>query len=73
VAGIGRGEFPGTYTTELRIERTIYVSPDSCKAELAWNGRYPARMNSRTIWLLVALVQVSRFRRTSLHVAPPAA
>jgi hypothetical protein len=53
VAGIGRGEFPGTYTTELRIGRTIYVSPDSCKTELAWNGRYPARMNSRTIWLLV--------------------
>jgi hypothetical protein len=53
VAGIGRGEFPGTYTTELRIGRTIYVSPDLCKAELAWNGRYPARMNSRTIWVLV--------------------
>jgi hypothetical protein len=53
VAGIGRGEFPGTYTTELRIGQTIYVSPDSCKAELAWNARYPARMHSRTIWLLV--------------------
>ena len=66
VAGIGRGEFPGTYTTELRIGRTIYVSPDSCKAELAWNGRYPARMNSRTIWLLVGS-RSCKFHATDEH------
>lgn len=53
VIGIGRGEYPGTYISELRIGRTVYVSPDSCKVGVSWNGHYPARMNSRTIWLLV--------------------
>ena len=66
VAGIGRGEYAGTYITELRIGRTVYVSPDSCKAEVSWNGHYPARMNSRTIWLLVG-AHSCKYRVTDEH------
>jgi hypothetical protein len=54
VAGIGRGEYPGEYVTELRIGHTVYVSHDVChKADPGLNQRYPARMHDRTIWLLV--------------------
>lgn len=66
VAGIGRGAYPGTYITEIRIGHTVYVSPDSCKANVAWNGHYPARMNSHTIWLLVGSRQC-KYRVTDEH------
>ena len=52
--GIGRGQYPGEYVTELRIGHTVYISHDSChKADPGLNQRYPARMHDRTIWLLV--------------------
>jgi hypothetical protein len=54
VMGINRGEYPGSYVTELKINRTVYVSLDYCrKAEVAWNASYPARMSKQTIWVLV--------------------
>ena len=54
VIGIGRGQYPGEYVTELRIGHTVYVSHDAChKADPGLNQRYPARMHERTIWLLV--------------------
>jgi len=54
VIGIGRGQFPGQYVTELRIGHTVYVSHDACrKASPGFNERYPARVADQTVWLLV--------------------
>jgi hypothetical protein len=57
VLGIGRGQYPGEYVTELRIGRTVYVSHDAChKADPGLNKGYPARIHDQTIWLLVGSI-----------------
>jgi len=57
VVGIGRGEYPGEYVTELRIGHTVYVSHDACrKANVGFNQNYPARKDERTIWVLVGSI-----------------
>jgi hypothetical protein len=67
VIGIGRGQYPGEYVTELRIGHTVYISHDAChKADPGLNQRHPARMHERTIWVLVGTTSC-RYRISDEH------
>lgn len=66
IIGIGRGKYPGDYVTEIRIDHTIYVSADVCKAQTQQKSRYPARMEKQTVWLRVG-TSVCKYHITDEH------
>lgn len=59
--GVGKGDFAGSYVTELRIDRTVYLSKDYCAAAGMF-GEYPAQVENEKIVRLSAGKKICRYR-----------
>jgi len=61
VLGVAKGESAGSYVTELRIDRTVYLSTDYCVAAGMF-GEYPAHVENAKIVRLSAGNKVCKYR-----------
>jgi|SRR5215467_3226573 len=61
VLGVARGEVAGSYVTELRIGRTVYLSLDYCEAAGMF-GEYPAQVEGQKLVRLSAKNKVCKYR-----------